>query len=81
MANIRQKLTKARNAFIKAQIAEQECFEAIVETYGSDILDKTADSAINADNVSDMVSCFLNYDEGSVDEILQALKEAGESDE
>ena len=49
-------------------------FETIEEAYGSDILDEPVEFAVNADNVSDMISCFLNYGEGTVDEIIGEIK-------
>ena len=71
---LKQKIRKARNLAVKAQAAKDEVIELVTELYGSDVLEAPADSAINADRICDMITCFLSYGENTVDEIIEEIK-------
>ena len=77
---LKRKLEKARRLTIQAQVAENEAFQLIEEIFGTDFLDREC-QFINSDTVSDGISCFINYGEGSADEIINKLISLTNSEE
>lgn len=67
-------LKRARNEAIKAQAAESVVFSALDDMCIDADLVETG--APNADNLADAISCFIDYGEYSVAEIMREVRGA-----
>ena len=63
----------ARMKTIAAQRAEFDVFTLLENMCGD--TSSVPTKAENADNLTDAISCFINYNEYSLDEIMQEIKE------
>lgn len=68
---VKRRLRKAKKAYEKAQQYESDLFDVLHE-YGIN-LDVPAPSAPNADNIGDMVTCYLQYNENEEHNVIEDI--------
>ena len=71
----KRKILKARRLATELEEAEREAFR-FLDKIGVDITKPTA--AENADNLGDAVSCYIQYEEFNIDELMEEIYQSSD---
>lgn len=67
-------LNNARERYKVAQVAEEQLFDYITNSYPDLQLECVSTEAENAENLEEAITCYINYGEYTIDEIWSELK-------
>ena len=73
LKELKKLIYQAKIKYEKAQQAENKIFE-FLEQIGIEYLSEIPCNADNADNLEEGISCYLNYGEWSIKDIIDTIK-------
>lgn len=76
-AKIRKNLQEARHYSILTYKLEKEIFD-LLDELGIDDTDTIDTNAENSSNLEDVISCYIQYGEYSIDGLMKEIKEAAD---